>query len=224
MKTILFASAALASALAMNTASAAAAVSASVGTTGFGLHLTVPVAPSINSRVGFNTFSYDTSDSTNDFNYDAKLKLNTFDALLDYYPMAGSSLRLTGGVVYNNNKVDITARPSSTASYTFNGTTYSAAGAGEVDGRIDFRKTAPYLGIGWGNALTSQYGWSFSSDFGVLFQGSPRTSLSSRNCTLGSLLCDQLASDLAAENRTLQDDADAFRFYPVIRVSVSYRF
>lgn len=224
MKNIFFATAALAVALAMNTASAAPAVSAEVGTTGLGLHLTLPVSASLNSRIGFNVFRYETSSSTDDAQYDAKLKLNTIDALLDYYPMTGNGLRLTTGLIYNNNKIDIVARPTRSSTYTFNGNTYVASQAGEVDGRIDFRKIAPYLGFGWGNALESMSGWRFTSDFGVMFQGSPNTSLSSRNCTLDAALCNRLAGDLEAENRELQDDADAFRFYPVIRVGVSYRF
>lgn len=224
MKTILFATAALAGALAASTASAAPAVSAEVGTTGLGLHLTLPVSANLNSRIGFNAFNYDTSGNTDDAEYDAKLKLNTIDALLDYYPMAGSGMRLTGGLVYNNSKIDITARSNDSSTYTFNGNTYLASQVGEVDGRIDFRKVAPYLGFGWGNALGSKGGWSFTSDFGVMFQGSPNTSLTSRDCTLGAELCNRLVGDLEQENRELQDDADSFRFYPVIRVGISYRF
>lgn len=223
MKKILVAATVLAGAMTMNAASAAPAISAEVGTTGFGLHLTLPVAAKINTRIGFNAFSYDTSDTVDDVDYDAKLKLNTIDALLDYYPFS-SGMRLTGGIVYNNSKIDITARSNSNQTYTFNDRVYIANQVGEVDGRIDFRKTAPYLGFGWGNALGTQRGWSFTSDFGVLFQGSPRTSLTSRNCTIDATLCSQLATDLAEENRQLQDDADSFRFYPVVRVGVSYRF
>lgn len=224
MKKLVFATTALASALAMNSTSAAPAISAEIGTTGLGLHLTLPVSANLNSRIGFNAFNYDTSSSTDDAEYDAKLKLNTIDALLDYYPMTGRGLRLTGGLIYNNNKIDITARPANSSTYTFNGTLYNANQVGEVDGRIDFRKVAPYLGLGWGNAPGSMSGWSFTSDFGVMFQGSPNTSLTSRNCALGTTLCNQLFNDLEAENRELQDDADSFRFYPVIRIGISYRF
>lgn len=224
MKNLILATTALAGALAMSTATAAPAISAEVGTTGLGLHLTLPVSANLNSRIGFNVFSFDTSRSTDDAEYDAKLKLNTIDALLDYHPMTGSGLRLTGGLVYNNNRIDVTARPTGSSTYTFNGNLYNASQVGEVDGRIDFRKVAPYLGFGWGNAPGSRSGWSFTSDFGVMFQGSPNTSLTNRNCTLDVALCNRLAGDLEAENRELQDDADSFRFYPVVRIGVSYRF
>ncbi|MEN3294450.1 MAG: hypothetical protein V7642_3703 [Burkholderiales bacterium] len=202
-------------------AQAEVAVTGDLGTTGVGVHLSVPVQPNVNARFGVNAMNYSYSDNTSDVDYDFKLKLQTFDALLDWFP-AGGGFRLSGGVVYNGNKVDARARSNSTGSYTFNGRTYTAADAGTVNGRIDFRKAAPYLGIGWGNALAKDKGWGFSADLGVLFQGAPRTSMTSSGCTLPD--CSQLQSDIAAENRKLNDEVDSFKAYPVIRFGVSYKF
>jgi hypothetical protein len=202
-------------------AQAEVAVTGDMGTTGVGVHLSVPVQPNVNARFGVNAMNYSYSDNTSDVDYDFKLKLQTFDALLDWFP-AGGGFRLSGGVVYNGNKVDARARSNSTGSYTFNGRTYTAADAGTVNGRIDFRKVAPYLGIGWGNALAKDKGWGFSADLGVLFQGAPRTSMTSSGCTLPD--CSQLQSDITAENRKLNDEVDSFKAYPVIRFGVSYKF
>jgi hypothetical protein len=202
-------------------AQAEVAVTGDLGTTGVGVHLSVPVQPNVNARFGVNAMNYSYSDNTSDVDYDFKLKLQTFDALLDWFP-AGGGFRLSGGVVYNGNKVDARARSNSTGSYTFNGRTYTAADAGTVNGRIDFRKVAPYLGIGWGNALAKDKGWGFSADLGVLFQGAPRTSMTSSGCTLPD--CSQLQSDITAENRKLNDEVDSFKAYPVIRFGVSYKF
>lgn len=215
---VLFATASAATAHA-----ASAAVAAEVGTTGLGLHLTLPVAERINARIGFGALSLSDTRNIDDVEYDVDLKLNTVNALLDFYPMAQSSFRVTAGLAYNGNELDVTARPTN-STYVFNGQTYDASLAGTVDGRIDFRSTAPYLGIGWGNALDQRSRWKFTSDFGVLFQGSPRTSLASNNCQLGAVLCNQLAGDLAAENEELRDKADSFKFFPVIRVGISYSF
>jgi hypothetical protein len=201
-----------------------AGIAAEAGTTGLGLRLTLPVTERINARIGFGALSYSDSRNIDDVEYDAKLKLNTIDALLDFYPVAQSGFRVTGGVAYNGNEVDVTARPNSNANYVFNNVSYNAALAGTVDGRVDFRKTAPYLGIGWGNAIEQGAGWKFTSDLGVLFQGSPRTSLTSNNCQFGAALCAQLAGDLAAENAELRDKADSFKYFPVVRIGVSYRF
>ena len=203
-------------------AAAEVAATADIGTTGFGLHLSTPLATNLNARIGINVANYSYDGNTSDVDYDFKLKLATADALLDYHPFEGS-FRISGGVVYNGNKIDARARPNAAGSYDINGTVYSAATVGRLDGKIDFRKAAPYLGIGWGNAL-EQSGWSVGLDLGVSFQGSPKTALASSGCTASAASCAQLARDIAAENAKLADEVDDFKFYPVVRAGVSYRF
>ena len=192
-----------------------------LGTSGLGLHLSTPLAANLNARVGLNVANYSYDGNTSDMDYDFKLKLKTVHALLDYHPFDGT-FRITGGVVYNGNKIDARARPNG-GSYTVNGRSYDASLVGDLSGKIDFRKAAPYLGIGWGNALKEQ-GWSVGTDLGIMFQGAPKTRLASNNCRAPALLCTQLASDVVAENIALADDAKDFKFYPVLRVGISYRF
>lgn len=195
----------------------------SLGTTGLGAHVSIPVMPQLNARIGVNALRYNYDGNTSDLDYDFKLKLRTFDALLDYFPQ-GTGFRLTGGVVFNGNKVDAVGRPNAAGTYTLNGRTYSAASAGTLNGRIDFRNLAPYLGIGWGNALAKEKGWKLSADLGVMLQGSPRTSLSNVGCTASAPVCSQLAADVAAENADLKEEADDFKVYPVLRLGASYSF
>jgi len=192
-----------------------------LGTTGLGLHLSTPLSSKLNARVGLNVASYSYDGNTSDLEYDFKLKLKTADALLDYHPFDGV-FRVTGGVVYNGNKIDARAKPNG-GSYTVNGRAYDAALVGDLSGKIDFRKAAPYLGIGWGNAVKAE-GWSVGADLGVTFQGSPKTQLASNNCTAPALLCQQLARDVAAENADLAEEVKDFKLYPVVRVGISYRF
>lgn len=204
-------------------ASAQVGVTGSLGTTGVGVHASIPVMPQVNARIGVNALRYNYDGSTSDLDYDFKLKLRTFDALLDYYPQ-GTGFRLTGGVVFNGNKVDAVGRPTPAGTYTLNGRTYSAASAGTLDGRIDFRNVAPYLGIGWGNAVAKEKGWKFAADLGVMFQGSPRTSLTNVGCTAPAPVCAQLAADVAAENQRLNEEAEDIKYYPVLRLGASYSF
>jgi hypothetical protein len=221
MKNVLIACGLAAGIFAGGSAQAEVGVTGNLGTTGLGVHLSVPVASSLNARFGVNAFNYSYSGNTSDVDYDFKMKLQTVEALMDWFP-GGSQFRLSGGVFYNGNKVDATAKSNAGGSFTFNGRTYTSADAGRVDGRIDFRKVAPYLGIGWGNSVAKSKGWGFSTDLGVLFQGSPRTSLSSTGCNLPD--CSQLKADIAAENRKLEDEVSSFKAYPVIRVGISYKF
>jgi hypothetical protein len=198
-------------------------VTADIGSTGIGLHASYPIKSNLNARVGVNYLNYNYSGSTSQSDYDFKMKLQTFDALADYFPM-DNGFRITGGLVYNGNKIDASMKPKAGNSYVINGNTYDAAQAGAINGSIDFRKVAPYLGIGWGNAVAKNKGWGFSADMGVMFQGKPNSSLTSSGCTASAALCTQLTSDISAEQRNLDDKVKKFDAYPVLRVGASYHF
>ena len=199
------------------------ALTGDLGTTGLGLHLSTPLQPNLNARFGLNYAKYKYTTSTANMKYDFNLKLNTFDALLDYFP-TDNAFRLSGGLVYNNNKIEAVGLPTAAGTYTVNGNVYTAASAGQLNGNADFHKVAPYLGLGWGNAVHKLGGWGFSADLGVLFQGSSNTSLSNSGCTADAATCAQLGTDVAAENARLQEKADNLRLYPVVRIGASYRF
>jgi hypothetical protein len=206
--------------LAFSAQAADVAVAAVIGTTGFGAQVSLPLSDELHARFGINGASKSENRSVNGVSYDLDLKLKSFDALLDYYPSA-SNFRVSAGLVFNGNKFNGSARPGS-ASYVFNGRSYPTATVGQVDANVDFRGTAPYLGIGWGNGSKTEKGWSFTSDFGVMFTGEPDATLTSRNCT--GPLCVQLASDILVEQTKLRDDLNSFKYFPVLRVGVSYRF
>jgi hypothetical protein len=213
----------LAALLGAGSAHADVGVAAGGGTTGAGLYLSVPVLTRLNARVGVNSLNYSYSGHTSDMNYDFKLKLQTVDALLDWFPFNGA-FRISAGAVYNGNKIEAKAKPNSSGSYTIQGNTYTATQVGSINGRVDFRKTVPYFGIGWGNAVAKDKGWGFSTDLGAIFQGSPTTTLTNQGCTMSAAQCSALAADVAAENRSLQDKANGWKTYPVIRLAATYKF
>jgi hypothetical protein len=199
-------------------------VSLDAGTTGIGAHLTVPVAPSFNVRAGMNYLKYNTDRNAGGVDYDLKLKLHTFDLLADWYVVPGSLFRVSGGAVYNNTSFDALALPDARGNYTLNGRSYSAAQVGKLSGTIDFRKTAPYLGIGWGNAVGPGGKWRFNADLGATFQGKPKVRLANTGCTAISAACTLLANDIAQEQAELADDLDSVRVYPVLRLGITYQF
>lgn len=195
-----------------------------VGTTGVGFHATMPLNDNMNARLGLGYLGYSYKGSTSDMDYRLKLKANTYDALLDWYPSKDSGFRFTAGLAFNGNKIQARGEPDAGGNFNIGGNTYSAATAGAVKGKVSFNKIAPYLGVGWGRGAEKEQGWSFSTDVGVLFQGNARTSLSSSGCSAGAAVCSQLSADLARENRELRKEADRFRLYPVVRIGVSYKF
>jgi hypothetical protein len=206
-------------------AQAGVGITADLGTTGAGAHLVVPMETWLNGRFGFNYLKHDLDKTSGAIRYDIKGKLQTFDALFDFYPRAGSNFRLTGGLVYNNSKFDAKASPDALGRFTINGVQYTATDVGLLNGRIDFRRAAPYLGVGWGNALAAGDGhWNFHTDLGAFYQGHPNVKLESAGCTTSTVVCSGLAANVVAERARLEADAASFKFYPVLRAGVSYRF
>jgi hypothetical protein len=203
-------------------ANAQVGLSGQIGTSGVGVHLSYPILSSLNVRVGVNNLNFAYSSSTNDVSYDLKFKLNTADLLVDYFPFDGN-FHITAGLTNNGNKVDVHAQPKANGTYVLNGTTYSSADVGQIDGIVEFNKSTPYLGVGWGNT-SKDAGWGFTSDLGVLFQGKPKTSLNYTGCKANSLICAQLANDIAAEHAAFDDNISGFKAYPVLRLGVNYRF
>lgn len=205
-------------------AQAQVAITADLGTTGIGAHLVVPVSPQLNARIGAGYLSHTFDSSSNAIDYSIDGKLRSADALLDWFPSTGSGFRLTAGVVYDGNKFDVTGKPKQ-GRYTINGVSYAATDVGILSGAVDYSKIAPYIGIGFGNALTTSAGWGFSGDLGAYYQGKGDSRLNSVGCTAAALICQAIASNVAVEQSRLADQVgDVPKVYPVVRVSLSYKF
>ena len=199
------------------------AVNASVGSTGLGLHASIPLKKDINVRLGVNYMKLSTVMKDPDGDTDVDVTLNTFDALLDWFPQQ-SSFRVTGGLVYNGNKIDTVTKLTGV---TFEGSTFSAQPGqlGQVDGNIKGGNViSPYIGIGWGNALKQTPGWGFTSDIGLLFHGKPQITLNNTGCTAGPVICAAVASKVAEEQVKLNDQYSSKIVYPVARIGASYKF
>lgn len=201
-----------------------AAVTADLGTTGAGFHLVVPIASTLNGRLGANYFKHEFEKRAGSVDYKFEGKLSTFDVLFDWYLVPDSSFRLTGGLVYNGSRFDAVGVPGANRSFNFNGNTYSSADLGRVEGEVTFRRAAPYVGIGWGNALSADKRWNFSTDVGAFYQGKAKVKLVAVGCSTSKLLCDRLANDVAVEELRLQEEASDYKVYPVLRASISYSF
>lgn len=193
------------------------------GTTGFGLGVTTGTN-SLTGRLSFDTWKRTFTQNNSDGNYDVDLKLQNVAALMDWYPFGGA-FRTTLGLVANGNKATLSATPSATGTYTFNGVSYTAAQVGSYTGELKFNSTAPYLGIGWGNPVATAKTWGLMSDIGVLFQGSPKvTSTATCGAALNTTDCATFQSNVAAGAAQLEADMKNFKYYPVISIALSYHF
>jgi hypothetical protein len=194
------------------------AVSGKAGTLGLGGELTTGITSNVNARVGLNALDLDFEDELDDVEYDLGLDLSSFSALVDWH-IFDSSFRISGGFLSMNNELDLDARP--TAPEEIGGALYTPAEIGTLSGSVDVDGLAPYVGIGWGNALDRDKRWGLYFDLGVAFTDSPDVALSAN----GSRASDPIfQADLARERDDIEDDLEPLKFYPVISLGLFYRF
>ena len=199
----------------------AAGVGIRAGTTGIGGDVAWGLVPTLSARVGYSYLTFSTTVDSSDIKYDAKPKLSNGNLFLDWSPLG--PFRITGGLILNTNKVDVTAQ-SSSGSFTIGGTTYPAGSIGSLSGTVKSgNSAAPYLGIGYGNVAGA--GVNFYFDLGVMFQGSPKASLTANcNPAIPSLLCSQIQASTVIEARDLQDSIKNFKYFPVASIGVTIGF
>ncbi len=201
-----------------------------IGTLGAGLDYVHAFWPGWHVRLGFDALSLnDNQDSSGTF-YNGNLNLSTIHTLIDWYP-GGTGLRLTAGLVLNNNTISLSAVPDSSNSngnytnYTLNGNTYTSNQIGNVNATVSFQKLAPYFGVGYGNPLAAHGRLGMTADLGVLYQGNANENLTV-TCVPGldAGTCSQIQSDAAAQRSTDQSNLSRFGFYPLLSISLYYLF
>lgn len=193
------------------------AIGPKVGTLGVGLEGSFSLSKEFKLRLGVNGLRYNKKLSDDGIDWSGKLNLFTVGAMVDYHPFQ-NGFRVSTGIMYNRNNLSISATP--TNNVNINGTVYTPAQIGTMKGKLDFRKVSPYLGFGYDGALTSNGALSFNAEIGVLFQGSPRATVSATGALAAQ---QQFLNDVKAE---AQDAANTgwLRYYPVVSVGFKYRF
>lgn len=205
------------------THAAAIGVEVSAGSTGLGLHASLPLKKELNFRFGFNALSLATVLKDPNGDTSINISLKTLDALLDWFPL-NNAFQLTAGLVYNGNKIDTVTNINGV---TYKGTVFNPTfgNLGQVDGNFKVSNViSPYLGIGWRSNLNHEAGWSFASEFGLLFHGKPKISLQSTGCTADFVSCTLVAQKVAEEEVKINDEYSDKIVFPVARIAVNYSF
>ena len=196
-----------------NVAAMDAAVTAKLGSLGLGVEGTFGLAEHFNARLGINKFDYDRTETIDDIEYDLDLEWQSISLLADWHPF-GNSFRFTAGLMSNGNEL---SGSSTGDNITIGDQVYPNVG---LDAKLDFDATAPYLGVGWGNALAAGKGWGFNVDLGIMYQGSGNVTLTPTGA--GAVLV--TPEDLALEEQRFEDDIKNYKYYPVFSFGVSYKF
>jgi len=187
----------------------AAGIGIRAGTTGVGADVAFNLAPTIDARVGYSALKWSHDVDTSNVSYKGDAKLSNLNALLDFHPL-GPVFRLTGGVIFNDNKYEATGRPNS-------------GGPGTINAKVEAgNRAAPYLGVGWGNVAGA--GVNFYADLGVMFMGSPKATLTADCTGLSAGQCSALQSQTASEQGALEDKLHRFKAYPVLNIGFTIGF
>lgn len=196
------------------------ALTGKVGTLGLGAELTTRLTDTAQLRFGINGYSLDSSTTEDGVDYDSTFRLRSAGLIADLFPIQDSVFRISVGLFYNDNRLDMTAKPNSSGSYDLGNGTYSAATIGTLKGQLTFNKSSPYIGVGWGAPFAKPGNWSFSLDVGALYQGSPNLKLESATCSANAAC----AADMAREQESAESDMRSYRWYPAISAGAVYRF
>lgn len=216
------------------TADSAWAVAVDAGSTGVGAGLVVEVAPSVNVRAAWRglSVSHDVDAKDNngmagdEMHYEGDLKLRGGHLLLDYHPGAGS-FYLSAGGMWNRSEFQAEARcPSTNITGCEVGSNPSArvAPGDTIHTDISFPALAPYAGIGFGNAMGKNSGFAVQLDIGVLLQGKAAVEMSYSGSCSGSVADAECRNQIEQEEQELENDLKDYQLYPVLNLSLAYRF
>jgi hypothetical protein len=198
------------------TATQAAEVYGAVGLPGVILGFAQPVSGSVTLRA--DVASLGTHKDTYDedgIKYDGKLKTNRVGLFADWFPF-GNGFRFTGGVTFNDYKLNLHAQGTGNT-IDIGGTTYVFTSQDRFDVEVKFPKTTPYLGLGYGHQPESGFGFLF--DLGASYGKAKLTETHS-----GPNLSQASQADIDEELRELRDGVGKVKVIPQLSIGINYRF
>jgi hypothetical protein len=188
-----------------------------IGTHGVMLGFAQALSPSFTVRGDFGTLgSRERNEREEGIDYEGKVTYNRAGLFGDWFPFGGGGFRFTGGVTFNNMKLDLVAKGNGRP-ITIGNNSYPTDSTDRLNVKIEFPKTTPYLGIGYGHQLST--GWGFVFDLGASIGKAKVTESHSGN---NFSLVPQ--SDIDAELAEIRDGAGKIKAIPMIAIGFNYRF
>ena len=212
-------------------------VGVNVGTLGIGVEAATPLANRFNLRGGGNFFSYSRNIDRSGLTYVANLDLRSVQASLDWFPFGGSFHLSPGAMVYNGTKVAANVQVPTNTAFTLNGVDYYSDPSDPLSGsaKVTFPVAGPQFTAGFGNMVPRKDSKHFSVpfEFGFVYFGTGTTLLNFNGsaCTSpGGVNCQKASSypgfqtNVTAEEAKIEKYVKYARFYPILRIGVSYKF
>jgi hypothetical protein len=191
------------------------------GTAGAGLGVGTQVADNWNVRAEMTKNSTTVNETNEDLKVQAKLNLESAGIYGDFFPFSGI-FRLTGGLMFKSPNGSVTATAADGTTATIGDVSYNFSGE-SITGSVKYPSTMPYLGVGWGFGQLKEKGFKFGLDLGAGF-GTLKSSLTASNGLKTANATKDIATDLAAEEKKLNDKLNKVSFFPIVKISVGYSF
>jgi hypothetical protein len=208
---------------------------AKVSSLGVGGDVGVSFTRLANVRVGFNALDFSQNFRSNGIQYNGTLHFRSAEALLDVTPLGDWFHISPGFLFYNGNQITARANVPGGQNFDLGNVSFRSSPTDPVHGTgvLGVNKAAPMVMFGFGSPIPHHHHISIVQDFGVVFQGTPKTTLS-----LAGTACDPvtgLACVNAATNPTVQaqvqaeqarinKDTSIVKFYPVATLGIGFRF
>jgi hypothetical protein len=211
--------AAIAALLTPQAANAETGFGAHAGTAGWGVEARQGMGGYFSLRASISDLAVDIDETYDDIKYTGDAKFNPVGLFVDLHPFRNGWF-LTGGALLGAPKFNLNATPAT--SVEIGGNTYSPDEVGTLAADASIGDNAPFVGLGWTSAHVQRRGVYVTAFAGAAFYGNAHAHLTAT----GGLLAedpDFLAS-LADEQATFEDEISKFSTYPVIQLSLGYRF
>ena len=204
-------------------------VGVDVGTLGLGVSASWRFSDHFGIRGGVNYFMFDSqAEDTGDIeiegDFDSELRLLGAPIGIDFYPWRDSSMRLTAGVLINQNrlKLDSNPLPGDPTTVELNGEPYNVANDLQgISFEVDHLPIAPYLSIGGNFHFDKAKHWALAWEVGVAYIGSADAAI-----TTGVIVAvgSELETNIAAEEKRIEDNVEDYKFYPIVKLGLNFSF
>lgn len=194
-------------------------IAARASTLGVGGEVSYRLNRMVGIRVGANYLKFSRDAAIENIDYHLTPRFASGTAILDLYPIGGA-LHLSGGLLINHNEGHMLARLNQNVQ--IGGRTYTPDEIGSLIGTVDFRKTAPYVGLG----LAGRGNVAVLVDLGVGITGTPRVDLVGQTPLTGAAKA-QFDADVAQELAQVRADLNGksyLKFHPVLSLGLKIGF
>ena len=186
-------------------------------TQGTGFEIGYEVSDNLGVRAVNYSGKLSRTKSVDGISYNMSFKTKTPGLMFDFYPTEGRSLRFTAGAVSNGNSLSASAILQD--NYTIGTETYTAAEVGSLKSEIAFSGVTPYVGLGYRMHAMEQL--SIDVDVGMLIGSAPVVTITAD----GILKSDAgFVAELEKERKSLEGDLSFFKYMPMAKIALTYKF